>query len=196
MNHQKFSLACVAVVLSVSGSPAAGSLILYGQQDRDAWFADVGSAETITFTEHHPTILTTQYEASHGLTIQGSAPSSVWTAEEPQNFPNDGIGLIAAGGPMWLLFDREMHAFAVDFPGSFTVGLYSGDLLLHEVFLGSSGWGHFRGVVLDGQSFDRVLISSPGTFGIDDLHFAAIPTPAAWVLALAGSLSRMRRRRC
>jgi len=197
MIHQKFSLAVVAVLLSVSVPPAAGSLILYGQQDRDAWFADVSSSETITFAEHHPTILTTQYEASHGLTIQGSTPSSVWTAESQLGYPNDGIGLVAVGGPAWFLFDREMNAFAVDFPGGFTVEFYSDDVLLHEVLFGSSGVGFFRGIVLEGQSFNRVRIrDTDNAFGIDDMHFAAIPTPAAWVLAIAGALSGVRRRRC
>jgi len=197
MNHHSVSLSCIATVaLVVSGSPAAASLIFYGQQDRDAWFSDVGSAETITFTEHPLAYLSTQYEASHGLVIEGTLPDSVWTAELPMAFPNDGIGLRAAGGPAWFHFDRDMYAFAADFPGGFTVELYFGDMLLHEVAFSGSGSGFFRGITLEGQSFNRArLRDTDNSFGIDDLHFAAIPVPAAWVLVVAGALSGVRRRR-
>jgi hypothetical protein len=186
-------------LLTVQPRELHADLITYGYQDRDAWITDagvLGTIETITFTEYPIGRLTTQYEESHGLTFTGSG--FVQIAAFDLSFPLDGRGLLCIAGDAILTFDRPMLALAADFPGTFTVEFFSDDVLLgSSPFDGPGGPGNFSGVIST-DPFNVVRISdSDSDFGIDDLHFVAVPAPSMLLPFAAGLvlLGGRRRRR-
>ncbi|MBX3375126.1 MAG: hypothetical protein KF817_14955 [Phycisphaeraceae bacterium] len=196
MRSTVIALLIAATAASWMPGRASAALVIYGQTQRDAWFADAGAVETITFTEHPLGQLTTQYQESHGLTVTGSGWVGIMSLN--LSFPNDGHGLLTFSSDAVLHFDRPMQALGMDFPGIFWAELYMDDLYMETVFLGLPGIGNFRGII-SSLPFNRVrMYDVDGDFGIDDLHFApmAVPAPgaAALLIPLAWFMRRGRRR--
>ena len=195
MNQTIIALLIAATAASWMPGRASAALVIYGQTQRDAWFADAGAVETITFTEHPLGQLTTQYQESHGLTVTGSGWVGIMSLN--LSFPNDGHGLLTFSSDAVLHFDRPMQALGMDFPGGFWAELYMDRELVGLATIGSSGFGNFRGI-LSTLPFNRVrMYDVDGVFGIDDLHFApmAVPGPATVALLLPAAWFMQRRRR-
>ena len=161
-----------------------------------SWQNDVGSYNTITFTELPAnTWITTQY--THlGATFTDGSDQVVYM---PGAFVNDDYGLNGALDETTLIFSQPMYTVAVDFPGYVQFELYYRQELVYisnpfDVIGGISG---FAGLISD-QPFDELRMFDPTSdLFIDDLHFGpAIPGPGALALAaIAGAfMSRHRRR--
>jgi PEP-CTERM motif len=100
--------------------------------------------------------------------------------------------------PIVLQFTKPVRSLGIDFPGILRVELFSGDTSLGSSdHFGSSGPGHFGGVVSD-LSFDRAVISRDWldeAVYIDNLYVAPVPEPSTWaLLALSSGLVWFLRR--
>jgi len=111
-------------------------------------------------------------------------------------FPTDGSGL-NGNGSIELLFTEPQTHIGTDFPGALRFALYNGPTLLYTSSqFGSSGAGHFGGIVVQDGSFDRAILSDPvdAFVFLDNLHYAVIPEPGTLLLAGLGSVMILARR--
>jgi hypothetical protein len=103
---------------------------------------------------------------------------------------------------VWAYFDEPQHAFAVDYPGEITIGLYfQGELVYTSpMFLPPMGGPPhaFAGLVSE-TPFDSVFLYRSGSYEnwvyINNVYFSTIPAPGALgAFALAALIGRRRRR--
>ena len=181
-------------ILLYAAIPARGAVVEY--TNKLSWQNDVGSYNTITFTELPAnTWITTQYDHL-GVTFTDGSDQ---VAYMPGAFVNDDYGLNGALDETTLVFSQPMYTVAVDFPGYVQFELYYKQELVYisNPFDVIGGIGGFAGLISD-QPFDEVRMFDPTSgFFIDDLHFGpAIPAPGALgLIALAGAVTLRRKRR-
>lgn len=192
----RLAAALCATVFACS-NVAHADLIEFGNGERDAWF-DAASADgetdvtTIGFTGYPAgTVLDNQYE-DMGVTFKNE---SFIDGESFNIFPEDGWGAIDVNR-IEVHFAMPQNAIAVDHPGDMQFSLYLGNeqVAFSSQFIGDDP-GNFAGV-LSTLAFDRVEIVDPATFfvAIDNLHFARIPTPGAFIPLALLLLLRSRNR--
>lgn len=162
--------------------------------NKGQWQAAAGTHETITFAEFPNQVITSQY-ADLGI----SFTDGLYFTFAADAFVNDGIGLGASlqTPPIILEFAVSMMSIGADHPGALRITLFYNGSLIHTSSLsGTSGTGHFIGLVSD-IPFNRAVLLDPlGGTSIDDLHFGPpIPAPPACALALLGFAALVTRRR-
>ena len=189
----------LAILISLFATmPLFGGIVEFGPAERDAWFDMLPQSQTITFEGPPIGELDRHfYEDSHGVVFSSLYNVSMQVDPGPW-WLLDGHGLSVYGpfGSMVLEFENPMTAFAGDFNGvQISYEAFNGDELIGTGIWGLSGPADFRGFVSD-TPFDRLHIRGHSSVSsVDDLHFAAVPAPAAWVLVVVAGLSRVRRRR-
>jgi hypothetical protein len=151
-------------------------------ENEDEWRQAVSDRYTsLTFTEFPPPPpvieITAQY-IHHGIIFIDGEDVVQFTS----SYLNDGVGL-AGIGAIVIQFKEPMNWIAAQFSGVLQFELHFGDRLVHSSSLfGSTGSGHFGGVVTDAE-FDQAILFrpsppyEPGAY-IDDLHFGPSKVPA------------------
>jgi hypothetical protein len=175
-------LASVTVYSSV-GNPNA----------KTQWQSAAGPYSTITFAElglPSGTWLNEQY-AYLGVHFTDGSDQIYQNA----GFLQDGWGLNGALDESTLKFDAPMTTIAADFPGTVKIQLYSqGTLIYSSPLLGTSGLGHFVGLIST-DPFDKAILTDIGLF-IDNLYFGPpIPAPGALAMLALSALAAPHRRR-
>ncbi|HRQ74749.1 MAG TPA: hypothetical protein PK098_02400, partial [Phycisphaerales bacterium] len=180
-------LTSAIIALSICVSTHAG-VVQY--TNKAAWQSAVGSYHTIDFTGfQHGMILSTQYQAEHGITFvgqQGFYHSS--------SMLNDGQGVVGIPGSR-MFFDTPQKWIAVDFPGTIVFNLYFQGELIYTSSQFLDFPSPFAGLISD-TPFDEVYLFRYTTSLVfyDDLYFG-VPAPGALgVFALAALGCRRRRR--
>lgn len=158
--------------------------------DRSAYEAAVGLLPNIDFTGYPVgEILGDQYLPEGVRFADGNDELLQSSAFVEDTWGVDGNGSID------IRFTVPQMHFGVDFPGFVDVRLYDGDDLVWESEFGEPGVGHFAGVVLSGESFNRVIIADPAdeTAYIDTMYYHLVPEPGTIFLLGVGALSMVRR---
>jgi hypothetical protein len=185
----------VLVVFVLIGTARTGLAAVQQFTNKAQWISAAGSFTTLTFTGFPlNTNITTQY-SSLGATFTDGVDLVQFA---PDLYLNDGWGLNGAFDSTTIVFSTPMRTIAAEFPGIVQFRLYNqNQLIFISMGFGTSGVGHFGGLVSD-QPFDKIIVSDPtGGLFVDDLHFGpGIPAPSALALfGLAALRGRSRRRR-
>lgn len=181
----------VGALLSLITSPCLAQVTEYTSAAQ--WEQVVSTWTTIGFAEFpDSTLITTQYQPL-GVTFSGSMDYTACCSFE--FYPQDGAGLYGGFDDLIIMeFDTPQYYFAVDFPGSIQIKLFTQDSLMFEgTIYQLSGAGHFAGVVST-SSFDKVVLDDPNVdIAIDDIRFG-VPAPGMLSLLGIATLRRTRAR--
>jgi PEP-CTERM motif len=134
------------------------------------------------------TILNNQYSGLGVLFPDGND-----TTQANDSFLTDGVGLTGANqdvnAVITVQFTSAINAVGADFPGALRIQIFNGATLVGtSANFGSAGTGFFGGIVSD-MPFDRAILSDwmDDRVFVDNLHFASVPEPSAFALALIGA---------
>ena len=187
------TLAGLLAVLVPAGTSAAGFQLLF---DKPSWEASVPSYTALTFKDIDPSEYVTDQYADLGVTFLNGDDYVEYSAI---GYPQDGWGL-HGNATIHLVFDFDIYAVGVWHPGYMGLKLYDdGQLVFSYPFFPGGGNNWFGGVVGD-VPFDEVVIYDffDSYVYADDIYFAPVPAPAAWLVvaaAMAGPCGGRGRRR-
>ena len=188
------TLAGLLAVLVPAGTSAAGFQLLF---DKPSWEASVPSYTALTFKDIDPSEYVTDQYADLGVTFLNGDD---YVDYGPVTYPQDGWGL-HGNATIHLVFDFDIYAIGVWHPGGLAIKLFNdGQLVFNYPLFPGAGYNLFGGMIGD-VPFDEVVIYDfvDSYVYADDIYFAPVPAPAAWLVvaaAMAGpSGGRGRRRR-
>ncbi len=177
-------------------SHAGADITKYGNDDRDAWFNDVGGASAVTtigFSDFGDDVFITDQYEHLGVTFTDG--NDLTSGFAPSSWPQDGWGL-DGNGDIDVTFETPITFVAVDHPGTMRFELFFEGQLVGDEFFVVNGSGNFSGIIST-VLFDSVVISdlADGQVFIDDLHFNRVPGPSGLVLLTGVLFMRSRIRR-
>ena len=112
-----------------------------------SWQNDVGSYNTITFTELPANTWITNQYAHLGVTFTDGSDQIMYALG---GFLNDEYGLNGAFDETTLVFSQLMYTIAIEFPGHAQFKLfYQGEMIYTSSEFGAGGAGWFAGLISD-----------------------------------------------